>query len=301
MPATARSHTIVVAERHTREVAGPDPILAGIAGRLSMAGCVAAAEEAGELLAAAPDEATLETWLCRREQGEPLAWITGTVRFCGRTLRIASGVYVPRVQSEELARRAAALLPQNGLAVDLCTGSGAVAAHLKAHVPTATVVGVDVDVRAAACARGNGVPTAVADLAEPLRGPAGFDVVTAVAPYVPTAELRLLPSDVQHHEPRLALDGGADGLDLVRRVVAAAGRLLRPGGWLLMEVGGDQDRPLSPILAATAFDQIMPWWDDDGDLRGIAARAPGPEGEGGVVSSAAAPTPVVQGSVRVGS
>jgi release factor glutamine methyltransferase len=93
-----------------------------------------------------------------------------------------------------------------------------------------------------------------------------------VAPYVPTAELRLLPADVQRHEPRLALDGGADGLDLVRRVIAAAADLLRSGGWLLVEVGGDQDAALTPTLTATGFDVVIPWWDDDGDLRGIASR-----------------------------
>jgi release factor glutamine methyltransferase len=240
---------------------------------------VAAAEEAAQFLAAAPDGATLESWLCRRESGEPPAWITGTMVFCGRAIGVAPGVYVPRIQSEELARRAAARLADSARrqgrarAVDLCTGAGAVAAHLMARVPSATVLGVDVDMTAAACARGNGVPTVVADLDEPLRRRHGFDIVTAVAPYVPTDDLRLLPADVQRYEPRLALDGGVDGLDLVRRVIAAAGRLLRPGGWLLIEVGGDQDEVLAPTLAA--FDLVTTWGDDDGDLRGMAARAGG--------------------------
>jgi release factor glutamine methyltransferase len=252
-----------------------DPLLAAVVDRLEAAGCVAADAEAAELLAAAPDRPTLDAWLRRREQGEPSAWITGTLLFCDQTLHVAPDVYVPRIQSEELARRAATLLPDHGRAVDLCTGAGAVAAHLMARVPTAAVTGIDIDVRAAACARLNGVPTVVADLAGPLRRHEGFDVVTAVAPYVPTGELRLLPADVQRYEPRLALDGGADGLDLVRRVVAAAGRLLRPGGWLLIEVGGDQHGALAPTLAATGFDLVTPWWDDDGDLRGIVAQARG--------------------------
>jgi release factor glutamine methyltransferase len=224
------------------------------------------------MLAAAPDGATLDRWVARRERGEPLSWVRGRVDFCGQTLHIAPGVYVPRSQSEELARRAAALLPTGGQAVDLCTGVGAVAAHLKARVPTATVVGVDVDIRAAACARRNGVPAVVADLAEPLHALEGWDLVTAVAPYVPTSGLRLLPPDVQRHEPRAALDGGADGLALVRRVVVAAARLLRRGGWVLVEVGGEQDRGLAPTLAEAGFDRVTPWWDDDGDLRGLAAQ-----------------------------
>jgi release factor glutamine methyltransferase len=250
-----------------------DELLDAVVDRLVAAGCVAAEEEAADYVAAAPDEATLEAWLRRREQGEPPAWITGTMDFCGRPLRVAPGLYVPRAQTEELARRAAALLPTYGRAVDLCTGTGAVAAHLRAEVPTASVVGVDLDGRAAACARRNGVPAVVADLAAlPLRG-GGLDLVTAVAPYVPSGDLRLLPADVQRYEPRVALDGGADGLDLVRRVVVAAGRLLRPGGWLLAEVGGHQDVALAPELVAAGFDRVTPWWDEDGDLRGIAARA----------------------------
>jgi release factor glutamine methyltransferase len=248
-------------------------VRAAVVDRLVAAGCVAAVDEATELLAAAPDEPTLEAWLRRREQGEPPAWITRRVEFCGRTLHLEPGVYVPRSQSEELARRAAGLLPKHGRAVDLCTGAGGLAAYLRAQVPTAAVVGTDLDPRAAVCARHNGVLTAVGDLAAPLRAVQVFDVVTAVAPYVPTGELRLLPADVQRYEPRVALDGGADGLDVVRRVVAAGASVLRPGGWLLVELGGDQDGAITPTLAARGFDCVTPWCDDNGDLRGIAARA----------------------------
>jgi release factor glutamine methyltransferase len=243
-----------------------------VVGRLAAAGCVAAEEEAAELLAAAADGVTLENWVRRREQGEPLAWLTGTTRFCGHEVGVDPGVYVPRPQSEELARRAALLLPDGGRAADLCTGSGAVAFHLSAKVPGATVVGADIDRRAVRCARGNGVRAVLGDLGGPLR-PGAFDVVTAVAPYVPTGALRTLPADVLRYEPRRALDGGPDGLDLVRRVVAGAGVLLRPGGWLLLEVGGDQDAALCHDLAAAGFGPATTWCDEDGDLRGLAARA----------------------------
>ena len=240
--------------------------------RLIAAGCVAAVDEAQEFVRVAPDAATLDAWLTRREQGEPPAWILGTTTFCGRPLHIAPGVYVPRPHTDELARRAAALLPRGGVAVDLCCGAGAVAAHLRAEDPTARVIGVDIDPAAAACALGNGVPTLVGDLAEPLRRSNGVDLVTAVAPYVPTDAIRLLPADVQRHESRVALDGGVDGLDLVRRVVTAAARLLRPGGWLVAELGGDQDVELAPALAAAGFDRVMSWRDEDGDLRGVSCR-----------------------------
>jgi release factor glutamine methyltransferase len=239
------------------------------------AGCVAADEEADELVAAAPDADALEVLIRRREQGEPLAWITGSLQFCEQTLHIEPGVYVPRYQSEELARRAAALLTDTGgRAADLCTGAGAIAAHLMAEAPAATVIGVDIDGRAVACARRNGVHAVLGNLDQPLRSQA-FDVVTAVAPYVPTGELRLLPADVQRYEPRVALDGGDDGLDLVRRIVVSAARLLRPGGWLLTELGGEQHQALSPTLAASGFDPVTSWFDEDGDLRGLVAQASG--------------------------
>jgi release factor glutamine methyltransferase len=231
--------------------------------RLRRAGCVAAEEEAAELLAVGADEAMVR----RREAGEPLAWIVGSAPFCGRRVRVAPGVYVPRSQTEGLARRAAAALPPGGRAVELCCGAGAIAAQLRAEDPTAFVVGVDVDPLAAACARANGVPAIVADVDAPLRG--RFDVVAAVAPYVPTAELAYLPADVQRHEPRRALDGGADGLDLVRRVVEAAERLLRPGGALLLELGGDQDERLD----LARWCSVEAWFDEDGDLRGLSATA----------------------------
>jgi release factor glutamine methyltransferase len=236
------------------------------------AGCVAPDEEAGELIAAAHDDNTLEDWIRRREQGEPLPWITGGLRFCGRRLRVEPGVYVPRLQSEDLARRASALLPERGgWAADLCTGAGAVAVHLMAEAQSARVVGVDIDMRAVVCARRNGVAAVLSDLGQCLRSTA-FDVVTAVAPYVPTGSLRLLPADVQRYEPRRSLDGGADGLDVVRRTVVSAARLLRPGGWLLTELGGDQDRTLTPTLVGSGFGSARPWFDVEGDLRGIAAR-----------------------------
>jgi release factor glutamine methyltransferase len=251
-------------------------VIQELAARLAAAGCVAAEDEAEELATASADDATLEAWVRRRERGEPLAWIIGSVTFCSRALHVDRGVYVPRAQSEELARRAAALLASaadegTARAADLCTGAGAVAAHLLARCPRAAVVGVDSDDRAVECAGRNGVHAVCGDLDRPLRSGA-FHVVTAVAPYVPLAELRYLPADVQRYEPRAALAGGDDGLDVVRRVVVGAARILVPGGWLLVELGGDQDRVLRPTLDLWGFEAPTSWCDEDGDLRGLAAR-----------------------------
>jgi release factor glutamine methyltransferase len=245
-----------------------------VSDRLSAAGCVAAREEAEELVGAAADGAALESFVLRREQGEPLAWITGAAEFCGRPVAVAAGVYVPRRQSETLAYRAGALLAAReagAVAADLCTGAGAIPVHLKAAAPRAAVVAVDVDPLAAACARRNGVATAVGDLGRPLRSGC-LDVLTAVAPYVPTEALAFLPADVRRFEPRRSLDGGADGLDVVRRIVGDAGRLLRPGGWLLLELGGEQDVQLAATLGEAGFGPATSWADEDGDLRGVAAR-----------------------------
>jgi release factor glutamine methyltransferase len=236
-----------------------------------VAGCVAADEEAEEMLSAAPDAATIDLWAARREQGEPLAWITGRLRFCGLDLYVDPGVYGPRAQTDDLARRASAVLPGGGRAADLCTGTGAVACQLSRAVPGAVVVGTDIDPLAAACARRNGVLAVVGDLDEGLAGRT-FDVVTAVAPYVPTGELQWLPADVQRYEPRLALDGGDDGLTVVRRLVAGAARILRPGGWLVTEIGGRQDQALEAVLVDAGFEASTFWLDDDGDLRGVEAQ-----------------------------
>lgn len=239
--------------------------------RLATAGCVAPEEEASELLAWAARGGDLEAGVRRREQGEPLAWIVGGVDFCGIRLGVDPGVFVPRHQTERLAREGVALLRgAPGRVVDLCAGSGAVAAVMARAVPGATVVAVDRDPLAVANARHNGLTAVCGDLDGPLR-PGTAALVTAVAPYVPTGELVHLPSDVVRWEPRMALDGGADGLDVAREVCAAAARLLVPGGWLLLELGGDQDALLRSDLAV-AFGERRSWRDEHGDLRGLAAR-----------------------------
>lgn len=244
---------------------------AAVCERLALAGCVAADEEADELLASAPDAATLEHWVARRERGEPLAWITGKMHFCDRTVYVEPGVYVPRPQSEELVRRAARAAPARGRVADLCTGTGAIAASITASVPTAVVIATEIDLRAARCARRNDVHVVVSDLDGGLESGV-FDVVTAVAPYVPSDALHVLPRDVQRYEPRVALDGGAGGLEVLRRVVAAAARLLVPGGWLFSELGAGQGAALEPVLETHRFGDADVWFDDEGDARGLAAR-----------------------------
>lgn len=243
--------------------------------RLREAGCIAAAAEADELIqASAGDQDVLEGLISRRTNGEPIAWLTGAVTFCGLRLLVAPGVYVPRAQTEPLARRAATLLPSRGVAVDLCTGAGAIASAMAAAVPTARVLATELDENAARCARANGVDVFEGSLDDPLPRALEHrvDVLTAVVPYVPTDSLRLLPRDVQAFEPRLALDGGVDGTDLLVEVVRRSMRWLHPSGWLLLELGGDQAEIVGSVLVDSGYEEIDVMADEEGDPRAICGR-----------------------------
>jgi release factor glutamine methyltransferase len=250
--------------------------LSDAARRLAIAGCVAPEEEAAELASAAEgNEQVLGALVERRSTGEPLAWITGTVTFCRRVVVVAPGVYVPRWQSEPLAERAAELLPSGGRAIDLGTGSGAIALVLLDRHPSASVLGTESDPVAATCARHNGIDVVEGDLFAGL--PASWtgtvDVIVAVLPYVPTDELAYLPRDVRDFEPKTALDGGEDGLAVVRRAVTEARPWLRPGGRLLLEIGGAQPDALAPTLDGAHFGAVRVICDADGDVRGVEAAA----------------------------
>ena len=200
--------------------------------------------------------------------GSRAARTSGTSR-----CRWRRGVYVPRWQSVPLARRAAARLPDAGTAIDLCTGSGAVAAVLRRARPAARIVATDSDAGAVACARSNGVDAYRGDLFAPvppeLRG--RTDVVVAVVPYVPTAALRLLPRDTLRFEDAAHYDGGPDGTDLLCRVVTEAPAFLRAGGALLLELGGRQAEALRPTVEELGYGSMETWSDEDGDPRGMEA------------------------------
>jgi release factor glutamine methyltransferase len=214
-----------------------------IVSRLRAAGCVFAEDEARLLISTArtPDE--LDAMVDRRVAGLPLEQVLGWAEFCGLRITVTPGVFVPRRRTEFLVRQAAALARPGEVIVDLCCGAGAIAAALAAAVDEAEVHAVDVDPAAVRCARRN-VPGHVyqGDLYEPLpvglRGRVG--VLVANVPYVPTEEIRFLPPEARAHEPRAALDGGADGLDVLRRVAAAAHGWLAPGGHLLIETSERQ-------------------------------------------------------------
>lgn len=249
--------------------------LVGLTELLMKGGFLAADEEAEELLAcAAGDGNQLDEIVARRLTGEPLAWITGAVSFCGLQVRVEPGVYVPRWKSEQLARRAVECLPHDGTAIDVCTGSGAIAKVMMVERPGARVVACDVDERAVACAAANGVEVYRGDLFAPLptalHGRA--DVIVAVVPYVPTGELRLLQRDTFTYESSSFYDGGPDGTTVLRRAMRFAHRFLRHGGTLLLELGNDQAGPVGEELVARGYNQLVVLCDAEGDAIGVEAR-----------------------------
>lgn len=204
-----------------------------------------AEEEAALLLAETDDPAELEAMVRRRVEGLPLEHVLGWAQFHGRRYAVAPGVFVPRPRTEHLVDLAIA---RGGSAVlDLCCGSGAVGAAVAAGLG-AELYSTELDPAAAAVARRNVPRVFEGDLFDPLPRGLLFDLIVVIAPYVPTDEIALLPHEARDFEPLLALDGGADGLDLVRRILAEAPRWLAPGGALLTEVSEKQ----APVVAALA-------------------------------------------------
>ncbi len=226
-----------------------------IVSTLRAAGCVFAEDEARLLVSAAHDAADLDAMVERRVGGEPLEHVLGWAEFAGLRVAVDPGVFVPRRRTEFLARQAIALAAPGAVVVDLCCGSGALAAAVAAAVPDTELHAADIDPAAVRCARRNVAAGAVheGDLYEALptalRG--RVDVLVANAPYVPTGEIGLMPPEARLHEPRVALDGGADGLDVLRRVAAGAPGWLAAGGHVLVETSEAQaPRALDAVTAA---------------------------------------------------
>jgi release factor glutamine methyltransferase len=214
-----------------------------IVARLRAAGCVFAEDEASLLLAAPGD---LDSMVARRVAGEPLEYIVGWAEFRGLRIAVDPGVFVPRRRTEFLVEQAIALASPGIVAVDLCCGSGALGTALAAAVPGISVYAADVEPAAVRCARRN-VPGEVFEgdlysaLPDSLRG--RVDVLMANVPYVPTEAIEMMPPEARDHEPRVTLDGGPDGLEVFRRLVAEAPQWLAPGGSVLVETSERQAPP----------------------------------------------------------
>ncbi|WP_217140093.1 putative protein N(5)-glutamine methyltransferase [Streptomyces sp. AC627_RSS907] len=213
---------------------------------LRAAGCVFAEDEAALLVAAARTAEELASLVDRRVTGLPLELVLGWAEFRGLRIAVAPGVFVPRRRTEFLVSEALAHAPDAAVVVDLCCGSGAVGAALAAALDRPEVHAADIDPAAVRCARGNladaGGRVYAGDLFDALPGAlrGRVDILAANVPYVPTGEVALLPAEARDHEPLVALDGGTDGLDVLRRVAAEAPRWLAPGGCLLVETSQRQ-------------------------------------------------------------
>jgi release factor glutamine methyltransferase len=226
-----------------------------VVARLRAAGCVFAEDEARLLMTTArtPDE--LGAMVERRVAGLPLEQVLGWAEFCGLRIAVDPGVFVPRRRTEFLVQQAVGFA-RPGIIVDLCCGAGAIGAALAAAVDRTEVYATDIDPAAVRCARRN-VPGHVyeGDLYQPLpvRLHGRVGLLTANVPYVPTEEIAFLPPEARAHEPLVALDGGPDGLDVLRRVAAGAPAWLASGGHLLIETSEAQAPQAAQAFTASGL------------------------------------------------
>ena len=249
---------------------------ADLVAALRSAGCVYAEDEARLLVEEGGD---LPAMVARRVAGEPLEWVLGWAEFADLRVVVRPGVFVPRRRTELLAAQAIARLGPASVAVELCCGAGAIAAVILEEVPFVEVHAADLDPVAVACALEN-VPNGnvhQGDLydALPLDLRGRIDVLVANTPYVPTGEIALMPPEARDHEPRHTLDGGPDGLALLRRISASAAEWLAPGGHVLIEVS---ERQLPAATAVFEGDGLVAGSAHDDDLGAtvVIGRAAGP-------------------------
>ncbi|KUN81259.1 putative protein N(5)-glutamine methyltransferase [Streptomyces griseoruber] len=235
---------------------------------LRAAGCVFAEDEAELILSTARTPAERDAMVARRVAGHPLELVVGWAEFRGLRITVEPGVFVPRRRTEFLVEQALAHAPHASVVVDLCCGSGAVGAALAAALGAVELHAADIDPAAVRCARANvaahGGHTHHGDLFEALPGRlrGRVDILAANVPYVPTDEVPLLPAEARDHEPRTALDGGGDGLDVLRRVAAGAPEWLAPGGILLVETS-ERQTPAAVEAFARAGLTVRPAEDEE--------------------------------------
>jgi release factor glutamine methyltransferase len=223
----------------------------------------------------------------RRRAGEPVAYLRGVKEFYGRPFHIDKRVLVPRPDTEilvEVALRRTTATSMSGRYLDLCTGSGCVAVSLARERPTSKVFAIDVSAEALVVATDNALRLGAifqmsfleGDLFEPLGPFAGlkFDLITANPPYITDADFATLPVDVRTFEPRVALTGGPDGLDVMRKVIEGARGWLRPGGVLAVEMGAGQAEGVTTLFGAAGFSEIAVDRDYGGHARVVSALAP---------------------------
>ncbi|ROR96061.1 release factor glutamine methyltransferase [Salana multivorans] len=258
-----------------------DPSAADLVARLRAAGCVFAEDEA-RLLGELPEAGgAREAAVRRRVAGERLEHVLGWAELSGVRIAVTPGVFVPRRRTEALVAVARRLLAPGGVLLEVCCGSGAIARVLAELCGPARVHASDVDPRAVACAERNLAgwgDVSVADVVDgvptDLRG--RVTLLVANVPYVPTDELDLLPRDARDGEPRRTHDGGDDGLDVLRRVLAAAGEWLAPGGATVSELAPGQGAAAiaAAVHAGLAAHAVLADDEDGAGTLVLVARRP---------------------------
>jgi release factor glutamine methyltransferase len=264
---------------------GAPPVF--VVAQLRAAGCVFAEDEARLLVAEAGSPEELAAMVEQRCGGVPLEHVVGWAELCGLRVVVEPGVFVPRPRTELLVAEAVALARSTAsrphrrvVVLDLCCGSGALGVVVAERVGDVELHAADIDPAAVGCARRNVAAVdghvytsdLYASLPAALRG--RVDVLIANTPYVPTAAIDLLPPEAREHEPRVALDGGADGLDVARRVMAEAPAWLAPGGHVLVETSDDQASVLATAAAAHRLRTRIARDDELGATVVVATRPP---------------------------
>ena len=216
----------------------------------------------------------------RRAGREPLAYLLGTAEFWSLPLKVTPDVLIPRPDTELLVEQALQRVTGPARVLDVGTGSGALAIALAHERPEWQVTALDISPRALAVAEGNARDNGVAERITLVEGnlialPSGpFELIVANPPYIPHRELAELMPEVRDFEPHLALDGGADGLDAYRALAGQAGRVLTPGGWLLVEVGMGQAPAVQALFAAAGLTELYNALDLAGIERVVGGRKP---------------------------
>ncbi|WDZ87400.1 putative protein N(5)-glutamine methyltransferase [Micromonospora cathayae] len=256
------------------------PDRAGLVRRLRAAGCVFAEDEAELLVEAAEAPGTLAALVDRRVAGEPLEHLLGWVEFCGLRVPVDPGVFVPRRRTALLVSAAEAVAGPEPALVELCCGSGAISLVLAGRLRPRWQAAADLDPAAVRCARRNlaapAVPVYEGDLFDPLpsRWRGRLDLVVANAPYVPTGAMALMPPEARRYEPGVALDGGSDGLAVLRRLAGEAVRWLAPGGHLVVEISERQVDTFCVELTGYGLHPTVTR-SADLDATAVTARLPG--------------------------
>lgn len=234
----------------------PPKLVAAIAARLRAAGCVFAEDEARLMISEAADNAALASMIERRGAGEPLQQILGWAMFAGQRVKLAPGVFTPRRRTEFLFVQAAKYTERSDVVLDMCCGAAPISMALSAVKRNVELHCTDIDPVAIACAEenleGTGAMFYVGDLFEPLpvvlRG--RINVLVANAPYVPTGAIDSMPAEARKHEARATLDGGEDGLDIIRKIVEEAPGWIKRNGCLMFEISESQAEEALEICRA---------------------------------------------------